>query len=95
MNIYIYDELYIVVLCCPIFLIPNMRPQLECWVAEKTEGEEKLFLFNLFCKDRKAIEEILIKTPTGSVTLGTIFLLFGPQCFSFINEGIGFFYILN
>lgn len=32
---------------------------LECWVGEKTEGEEKIFLFNLFCKDIKGIEEIL------------------------------------
>lgn len=75
MYIHIFDELYIVVLWLSYIYDSNMRPQLECWVNEKTEGEEKLFLFNLFCKDRKAIEEILIKTPTAQWTLGTIFSL--------------------
>lgn len=74
-----------------MFMIPNMEPHLECWVGEKTEEEEKIFLFNLFCKDVKGIEEILIKTSTSFVTLGTIFLLLGPQFFSFINVGIGLF----
>lgn len=57
-------------------------------VAEKTEGRNKYF-FNLFCGDMKGMEEILIKTSTSFVTLGTILLLLRPQILAFINEGTG------
>lgn len=60
-------------------------------MGQKTKREQKVFLFNLFCKDIKGIEEIRIKTLTSFVNLDTIFLLLEPQFFSFINEGIGLF----
>lgn len=64
-------------------------------MAGKTEGEEKIFLFNLFCKDMKGMEEMLTKTSPSFVTLGTILLLSRLQFSSFTNEGVGLLYVLN
>lgn len=68
-------------------MIPNCGSSAGMLVAKKTEGKEKknFFFFNLFCKDLKAMEEILRKTSASFVTLATILL----QIASFINEGTG------
>lgn len=70
-------------------MILSVGSQLGHWAATKTNREEGVVLCNQFFKDIKGVEETLTKTPTSFVTLGTAFLLSGPQFISLINEEIG------